>query len=244
MNQLGKNGLLNNFAGGAQTNGILFNFPKGQQYTSYATGDEGYRVQNGFFDISQPTNPAAIPKLNYSLGANYWYEIDIPLTVGGVSSKTRFVDVNGVQGWGVANNVIDLLIDKYTGLGLYRNYLALPAATTWANSVAACRAFSDTVNGVLYPAGTFYMPSLEEYMLIGGHFNYNGWADPITGQLIVYNPTGKTDFWAATTNAINILNGWSINPNPQLNIRSWNKLTPGVGLFAPPLFDARSLISI
>jgi hypothetical protein len=223
--------------------GILFNFPKGQQYTSYRTGDEGYRNQNGFFDIVRPTDPLVKPNLNYSLGANFWYEIDTPLTVGGVSSQTRFVDVTGLQNWLSIDNQQTFLIDKYTGLGYLRRNADLSSASfIWADAVDLAYNFSITVNGILYPSNTFYLPSLEEYLLIGGHYLRNGWTDPYTAKVLVVN-SAQVDFWASTTQAINTNNAWSINPNPGMNIRGWAKTQTGL-LKSSLIFDARALITI
>jgi hypothetical protein len=242
MSQLGKSGVTNNFARGTQSSGIFFNFPKGQQYTSYRVGDEGYRVQNGFFDIVLPSSPENIPQLDYSLGSNYWYRLKTPLTVGGVQSNVRFVDVNGLQVWGAANNVIDILIDKYTGLGVYRNINALPALTSWDTGVDNGLSLSTIVQGVTFDS--FYLASLEEFLLIGGQYISNGWVDPITSQPVIHNTTGVADYFTSTTVPINTLLSYDPNPNPQMNIRTFQKNPPFVPCRGFYIFDARSLITV
>lgn len=241
---LGSQGLGNfSNSGGAAASGIFFNFPKGQQYTSYRAGDEGSRVQSGYFNITLPTSPQVIAQLDYSLGSSYWYRLAQPLTVGGVSNTIRFVDVNGMQVWGAANNVVDILIDKYTGMGFYRNINALPANVVWNDAIDNALAFSTTVQGVTFD--TFYLASAEEYLLLGGQLLTNGWVDPISSASIINNTAGYVDFWTSTTVPINTLRAYEFNPNPQMSIRTaFDKTTTGLIKNGFYTFDARSLITI
>jgi hypothetical protein len=94
--------------------GVLFKTIKPTQYTSYRTGDEGWRVQNGWYDYLPPTNPKAIAELDYN-SPNFFYVLKNPLVVNGVSSTTRFVDINGIQAFSTTENANLVIIDKLTG---------------------------------------------------------------------------------------------------------------------------------
>jgi hypothetical protein len=67
--ELGSNGIQNKGSGGAPS-GVAFQQITPSQYTSYLSGDEGWRVQNGIFAYTPPTNPKVYAELDYS-SANY-----------------------------------------------------------------------------------------------------------------------------------------------------------------------------
>lgn len=169
---------LENYVPGSSSSGVLLQWPISTQYTSYRTGDEGWRNQNGYFNYTRPASPEVIAELDYSIGANYFWQLKTALTVGGVTSKTRFVDVNGVQTWGATNNVDCITIDKLTGIGFYRKN-TITIGLDWNGHIDNALSFSVTVNGVTY--SDWYMMSLQEYNLIFGNPNNFGVNDPISG---------------------------------------------------------------
>jgi hypothetical protein len=164
-------------SGGGSPSGVAFQFPTPSQYTSYANFDEGWRVQNGWYDYTPPTQPAAIAELDYT-SANQWYLLKNNLIVNGVSSKTRFVDLNGVQTWGATNNVNAAFIDKLTGLMCTR----LVGGFQWPGSITNAEAYSITINGVTY--NDWYLMSMAEACAVFGTFFTRDWTDPISTSVI------------------------------------------------------------
>lgn len=167
---------------GAVASGVLLQWPIPHNYTSYRTGDEGWRLQNGYFDYSTPAYPKVIAQLDYTLGANNWWRLKDNLVVNGVSSKVRFVDVNGVQAWGATNNVDCITIDKLTGIGFYRKD-TITTGSSWNTHIDNAVAFSVTVNAVAY--ADWYMMSLEEFLAIFGNPNAGGslGQDPVSSAI-------------------------------------------------------------
>lgn len=225
--------------------GIAFAFPKGQQRTSYRTGDEGDRFQNGYFDIAVPANPKIISQLDYSEGANAFYVIKDALTVNGVTSKTRFVGVDGTQNFPTTNNKEYILIDKLTGLGVLRNLNAIPSNVIWDDAIDNALAYSIVVDGITY--SDWYLPSLEEYLLLFGHYGNNSgsgtatWQDTKTG-IYLFIGSNHVDLWSSTTFAANTTIAYEILRNPNLGIRGFAKTTTGT-MKQTYIFDARSLIT-
>lgn len=218
----------------AAQSGVLFDFPVGCQYTSYRTGDEGWRVQNGYFDYTPPPYPEVIAELDRSLGANAWWQLKNPLRVGGVSNTLRFVDVNGVQGFGAANNVDEILIDKLTATGYYRTG---PTTGNWNDMIDAALALSIVVNGVTFDS--FFLQSSEEYLKSFGIKATAGSdiKDNITNVVIMLGSTGELFFTSTTYE----------NPTTLAVTHSYDQLTTESkssavrrGCF---VFDARSLIT-
>jgi hypothetical protein len=126
--------------------GVLFKTIEPSQYTSYRTGDEGWRVQNGFFDYTPPTNPAAVAELDYT-SANFFNVLKTPLVVGGVSSTTRFVDVNGIQAFSATGNANLVVIDKLTGMMYTRTNLG---NLDYNTGIDFALSLSNTINGITY----------------------------------------------------------------------------------------------
>jgi hypothetical protein len=133
-------------SGGGSPSGVLFKTIQATQRISYRTGDEGWRVQNGWFDYTPPAQPAAIADLDYTSTA-YWNLLKDNLVVNGVSSKIRFVDVNGIQAFSSTGSADKVVIDKLTGLMYTRDTIA---AATWDNQIDAALAYSITVNSIVY----------------------------------------------------------------------------------------------
>ena len=171
-------------------NGVALQFPTPSQYTSFATGDIGWRYQNGWFDYTYPFYPAKFAELDYTAGANSWYKLKTALTVGGVSSTQRFVDINGVQGWGLAGNANVAVIDKLTGLMFTRNWNSWGSAT-WDTQNTNTLAYSVVINGVTY--ADWYMMSVREFESVFAFLvTVNSWVDPISGLTITSTAANNT----------------------------------------------------
>jgi hypothetical protein len=127
--------------------GVAFQKVDADQYTSYRTGDIGWRLQNGWYDFFNPPNPKAIAELDPAAGLNWWFVLKNPLVVGGVSSTVRFVDVDGLQVFPSANDKDLVVIDKLTGLMYTRTDLL---DSTWNNFIDNALAYSIVVDGVTY----------------------------------------------------------------------------------------------
>jgi hypothetical protein len=170
--------------------GVLFQNIKPSQYTSYRTGDTGWRFQNGLFDYVPPTNPKVIAELD-STQNNGLYLMKNNLIVGGTSSKTRFVDVDGVQTFSAINNKNAVVIDKLSGRMYTRNN-QVGAGGTWDDMIDQALTFSITVNGVLYD--DWYMADRSELeQAIGGGYL----SDPNTNA-VLFNQSNATQWTAAT----------------------------------------------
>jgi hypothetical protein len=233
--------------------GVAFKVPPNGQTTQYATGatpeDEGWRWANGFWNYVAPSTPKAVAELDYSLSGNdFWYRLQQPLTVAGVTSNIRFVDVDGGQTWSTTNNKHLVTIDKLTGLMFTRSRDAAPSASSvWQNVIDACAALSLTVDGVTY--NDWYMMSLTEAAyLFGGLRTSNNWSDPISGVAIMANggslwSTGQ--YWTATTRPD--LTTAAQNHRADLTFAMFGALfqnkTGGGALTTVPIRQCRSLIT-
>lgn len=195
-------------SGGGSPSGVLLQFPTPSQYTSFRTGDEGWRAQNGWYDYTPPAQPAAIAELDYT-SASQWYLLKNDLIVNGVASKRRFVDLNGVQTWGATNNVNAAVLDKLTGLMFTR----LVGGAQWVGSIDNAQTYSVTINGVVY--NDWYLMSLNEAVAIFGTFFTPNWTDPLTSaniwgksQVLSYLATTQPN---ATGNAFRLFGGTNGN---------------------------------
>jgi hypothetical protein len=135
-----------------EPSGVLFKTIEPLQYTSYRTGDEGWQVQNNIFNYTPPTNPKVVADLDYT-SPNFFNVLKSPLVVNGVSSTTRFVDVNGVQTFSATANADLVVIDKLTGLMYTRTILT---SGTWNTVIDNALSHSITVKGNLYDDWVLY----------------------------------------------------------------------------------------
>jgi hypothetical protein len=170
--------------------GVLFQNIKPSQYTSYRTGDTGWRFQNGLFDYIPPTNPKVIAELD-STQNNGLYLMKNNLIVGGTSSKTRFVDVDGVQTFSATDNKNAVVVDKLSGRMYTRNN-QVGAGGTWNDMIDQALTFSITVNGILYDDWYMVDRSEVEHAIGGGYLS-----DPNTNA-VLFNQSNATQWTAAT----------------------------------------------
>ena len=186
-------------SGGGSPSGVDFRgFPHSTQRLSYRTGDIGWRTQNAWYDYTPPTTPKAIADLDYS-SANFWYLMKNNLVVDGQSSKTRFVDVDGVQTFSSTDNKDLIVVDKFSGLGIYRGNLA--TTYSWNAAIDAAVALSIVVDGITYD--DWYLISVEEWVkLVYGRGNNGAMIDAVTS-VNVLNMAAATyilsDTWSSDT---------------------------------------------
>lgn len=227
----------------ASPSGVSLQWPNGNQYTSYRSGDEGSRVQASYFNYTRPAYPAVTAELDYTLGANYFWRLKTALRVGGTLNTLRFVDVDGVQAFGSTDNKNKIVIDKLTGIGFYRVLNDLGGQMTWNNAIDGALTFSVVVEGVTY--SDWYLVSLEELTMLTGH----EWAkdgalnleDPITNiDLVLYS--GFEEVWTSTTQANSTGNAYTKGWNGSTFVRGVSKAISGLAIpFI--VFNAKSLIS-
>ena len=161
--------------------GVALQFPIPSKVVSLNTYDTAWRAQNNWFNYTPPAYPAKYAELDNTLGVTSVYRLKTALTVNGVTSKERFVDLSGIQGWPALNNLNAAFLDKLTGLLWTRTNFGLsnyPTALTNADS------YSVTINGTLF--NDWYVPSMFEFNQCFGTISPNGaWADGLTGQIIM-----------------------------------------------------------
>ena len=186
--------------------GVLLQAPTPEIYTLYQNGDAGWRFQNGWYDYVAPTNPAKIAELDYTQNANWQFLLKTALSVNGVSSTRRFVDVLGGQTFPAANNCNVAVLDKLTGLLWYRQVTPLGTGN-WADAITASQGYSVTINGITY--SDWFIPTIGEFQTVWQYQHMpadSSLVDTITGvNLILIN--GLIDqMWSATTQRANTAN--------------------------------------
>lgn len=214
--------------GGAAPSGVLFKTIEPSQYTSYRTGDEGWRVQNGFFDYTPPSNPAAVAEFDFT-SANALFVLKNNLVVNGVSSKTRFVDVNGVQTFSATGNANLVIIDKLTGLMYTRTSVT---GGTWNQAIDAALAYSIVVNSVTLDDWFLYSKNEAQSL-------YNGQTDTQTS-VSLFTTAVSYDTYTATTNPSATGNAFYFERNARIPI-NLGKGTAGVPITC--VRNARNLIT-
>jgi hypothetical protein len=184
--------------------GVALQFPNPSQGVTYSVYDTGWRAQNGWYTYTPPTYPAKYAQLDTTAGANQWYRLKTALTVGGVNSTQRFVDVNGVQSWGTLNNENFAVVDKLTGLMFTRTPIGVGAGSSeWRNNMINAFNYSITINGVVY--SDWYAMSASEMMATFGLYvpASSSWLDGITGQAIITGINSIYKFYSADTDVLN-----------------------------------------
>jgi hypothetical protein len=185
---------------GGSPSGVLFKTIEPSQYTSYRTGDEGWRVQNGWFDYTPPAMPKTIAELDYT-NANYFSTLKNPLIVNGVSSIRRFVDINGVQTFSATGNADLAVIDKLTGMMYVRYDIT---AATWDNQIDNVLSLSLIINGVTFD--DWYVATMNEtIMTVHQYATILVENDPATGVRLW--PANST-YWTSTVNANGTFAAW------------------------------------
>jgi hypothetical protein len=160
--------------------GVALQFPNPSRGVSLNNYDTGWRSQNGWFNYVPPTYPEKYAELDTTLGANQWYRLKTALTVNGVTSTNRFVDLSGVQGWAALNNLNAATLDKLTGLMWTRTNFGNASYTT---ALTNAFSYSVTINGVTYD--DWYIPSFYEFIQFFGTYSPTGaWLDPFSGLTI------------------------------------------------------------
>jgi hypothetical protein len=176
--------------------GVLFETIKPSQYTSYRTGDEGWRVQNGFFNYTPPTNPKVIAELDMT-STNFFNVLKSPLIVNGVSSTTRFVDVNGIQAFSGTGNADKVVIDKLTGLMYTRGFI--PVVFSWNNVIDNALSYSIIVNSITYD--DWFVPSFSEINTLIHNFAGIVVNNDTLTNVLLWQP--QNNCWTSTTSPIN-----------------------------------------
>jgi hypothetical protein len=181
-------------SGGGSPSGVLFKTIEARQRTSYRTGDEGWRSQNGWFDYTPPSNPAAVAELDYT-SANFFNVLANPLVVNGVSSTTRFVDVFGTQAFSGTGNSQLASIDKLTGYMLTRPNSLVTA--NWNGTIDFAESYSVVINGVTYD--DWYLATESEY--IEFYHQYAGIGAHLDTLTSVQIACAASNQWTSTTYA-------------------------------------------
>jgi hypothetical protein len=144
--------------------GVALQFPKGSIRTSYQNYDSGWRTQNNIYNYIPPAYPSKFAKLDYSAGANWWYTLATPLTVNGVSSTRRFVDLSGVTGLMISRTPFNVPVGPVNYQTFLNNQYAL----------------SVTINGNVY--SQWFAVGVNEWNAVFGNVCPSGnWIDPSSG---------------------------------------------------------------
>ena len=147
--------------------GVALQRPTPSTGISYRNYDTGWRAQNGWYAYTPPAYPAKYAQLDTTAGVNQWYKLKTALTVNGVSSTNRFVDLSGVQGWAALNNLSYAVLDKLTGLMYTRTFIGIASGSAnWIANFNTAFANSVVINGNTY--ADWYMFSAAEAMSLFG----------------------------------------------------------------------------
>lgn len=222
--------------------GVEFQFPLPSQYTSYATGDTGWRFQNGFYNITRPQYPQAYAKLDFTAGAASWYRLATPLRVAGVSNNLRFVDVFGGQTFSAVGNTNQVVIDKLTGIMFLRQYNS--PSFNWTNTLNNALSYSITVNSVVYD--DWYLMGMGDIMSVfGNQFIKNvvggGFFDPLS---LINLCSFSNTFWTSDGATDNTSNAYIFNTYTLGSLIATSNKSNSYSGFTPYMRDARNLISV
>jgi hypothetical protein len=210
--------------------GVLFKTIEPVQYTSYRNRDEGWRVQNGFYNYTPPTNPKTIAELDYSQ-TNYFNILKNPLVVNGISSTVRFVDVDGGQTFSATGNKNQVVIDKLTGMMYQRDIpFTVLSWNTWIDNSAT---FTLTVNSIIY--SNWFVVSFPELFNIFNRQTTQRFRDNATSVNILTGALSAN--FTSTTDIITTTNAYILG---SYDIVSSSKAS---ALYAIHIRDARNLIT-
>lgn len=166
--------------------GVALQRPTPSSGISYRNYDTGWRAQNGWYAYTPPAYPAKYAQLDTTAGVNQWYKLNTALTVNGVSSTNRFVDLSGVQGWAALNNLNYAVLDKLTGLMYTRTFIGISSGSAnWVANMNNAFANSVVINGNTY--ADWYMFSLAEAVSLFGTYltTSSTFVDPFSGLSIL-----------------------------------------------------------
>jgi hypothetical protein len=181
--------------------GVSFQFPSSIQRTSFRTGDSGWLTQNNWFNYTTPSNPKGFAELD-DTSANFNFLLKNNLQVKSASNKIRFVDVDGGQTFSATGNKNLLVIDKLTGIGIYRQQI-LPK--TWDNHIDDALALSVTIDSVVYDEW-YMIPFSVFFKIFGGIYTQNGIIDTATSVNILptfFTGSQVNSTFSETSNNIN-----------------------------------------
>ena len=163
--------------------GIAYKRPFYSQKNSYATGDEGSRLQAGTYDYTAPPYPEYCQQLDRSVGATlYYYTL---LYNNAFGNKNRFTTAAGVA---VTNGAGIAFIDHLTGLMWFGSQ---QSQSTWSS------AFTTVTNANNANTGGYNdwrLPAIGEWYTA---FNYEGGSAAF---IAPFENFGANIFWSATTN--------------------------------------------
>lgn len=222
--------------------GVVLQFPNPSQGVSYRNFDTGWRAQNSWYAYTPPTYPAKYAQLDTTAGANSWYRLKTALTVNGVSSTQRFVDLSGVQGWAALNNLNVAVLDKLTGLMITRTPASSGGGSAnWQAQFNTAASYSVTINGNTY--SDWYLCGLAELAAIWGTYaGTTNFVDPFSSLTIMNSNYSRICLADATANNSSyVCQGYSaLAANGGIYLEMNTNVTTNYYFY---VHDARNLIS-
>jgi hypothetical protein len=212
---------------GSSPSGVQFQFPIPIQRTSYRTGDEGWRVQNGWYDYTPPAMPKVVAELDYTI-TNWADTLSSALIVNGVSSTNRFVDAFGAKIAGGAS----VVIDKLQGVAFTRSTIN---KANWNAAIDDALTFSVTVNSITF--ADWYCVGLNDILPTTRMEASVGFAQLIdlSAQLFIFS----NNVYTATTNPANTAQMWHV----VFSSRNYTAIDKTFGISAIYVHDAKNLIT-
>jgi hypothetical protein len=214
-------------SGGGSPSGVQFQFPIPIQRTSYRTGDEGWRVQNGWYDYTPPAMPKVVAELDYT-STNWADTLSSPLIVNGVSSTNRFVDAFGAKIAGGAS----VVIDKLQGVAFSRSTIN---KANWNAAIDDALTYSITVNSITF--ADWYCVGLNDILPTTRMEVGVGFAQLIdlSAQLFIFS----NNVYTATTSPANTAQMWHV----VFSSRNYTAIDKTFGISAIYVHDAKNLIT-
>jgi hypothetical protein len=214
-------------SGGGSPSGVQFQFPIPIQRTSYRTGDEGWRVQNGWYDYTPPAMPKVVAELDYT-STNWADTLASPLIVNGVSSTNRFVDAFGAKIAGSAS----VVIDKLQGVAFTRTSIS---KASWNAAIDDALTYSITVNSITF--SDWYLIGLNDILPTARMEAGVGFTQLIDLSAVLF--FFATNVYTATTNPANTAQMWHV----VFASRNYTAIDKTFGISAIYVHDARNLIT-